>query len=122
MRRRAWPNGSGAVDNDNDDDGETGLRRRGGDGSSCARPPVLQREGSAREEAVDCLKEAVSTMMKEYQRARREVLYGLDELGWPLEEERAGVSVDAGSGDRKWVFFAFVLFLFFVCLSLCADN
>ncbi|CAN0276115.1 unnamed protein product, partial [Ectocarpus fasciculatus] len=70
---------------DDDDDEERGLR-------SSTEPPPLRRQSSLLE-TTGRLEEAVSRMMKDYQRARKEVLYGLDELGRPLEE--------ATSSDRE---------------------
>ncbi|CAN0403241.1 unnamed protein product, partial [Ectocarpus sp. 12 AP-2014] len=72
-----------------DDDEERGLR-------SSTEPPPLRRQSSLLE-TTGRLEEAVSRMMKDYQSARKEVLYGLDDLGRPLEEAASsGHEVDGG--------------------------
>lgn len=43
-------------------------------------------------EIAELLEEAVHRLMKDYNTARREVLYGLDEQGRPLEENGGGAS------------------------------
>ncbi|CAM9649077.1 unnamed protein product, partial [Ectocarpus sp. 13 AM-2016] len=72
-----------------DDDEERGIR-------SSTQPSPLRRQSSLLE-TTGRLEEAVTRMMKDYQSARKEVLYGLDDLGRPLEEAASsGQEVDGG--------------------------
>ncbi|CAN0374200.1 unnamed protein product, partial [Ectocarpus sp. 12 AP-2014] len=72
-----------------DDDEERGIR-------SSTEPSPLRRQSSLLE-TTGRLEEAVSRMMKDYQSARKEVLYGLDDLGRPLEEAASsGQEVEGG--------------------------
>lgn len=60
--------------------------------------PARTTRQSSLGETTERLEEAVAKLMKDYQRARKEVLYGLDDLGRPLEE--SGAAAAAGGGDE----------------------
>eukprot|EP00903_Cladosiphon_okamuranus_P012797 g11961.t1 len=74
-----------------DVDEEKGLRS----------PPPARRLSSLRE-TTERLEDAVARVMKDYQRARKEVLYGLDDLGRPLEEAAAARGAGGFGGGRLW--------------------
>eukprot|EP00904_Undaria_pinnatifida_P008100 jgi/Undpi1/441/HiC_scaffold_1.g00437.m1 len=63
--------------------------------------PCRSRQTSV-QEATERLEEAVSKLMSDYDRARREILYGLDELGQPLDSSDEGTPSEAryGEGSR----------------------
>lgn len=56
--------------------------------------PCRSRQTSV-QEATERLEEAVSKLMSDYDRARREILYGLDELGQPLDSSDEGTPSEA---------------------------
>lgn len=59
-------------------------------------PPRLERRQSSLRETTERLDSAMGRAMEAYQRARMEVLYGLDEHGRPLEE--AAAADESGDG------------------------
>ena len=92
-------------------DGSTAVTDGGGGvdeekGLQCPSPPPARRQSrqSSLLETKERLEDAVARVMKDYQRARKEVLYGLDDLGRPLEEAAAAAAASGGDesagGDR----------------------
>ena len=62
--------------------------------------PRTTRQSSLRE-TTERLEDAVVKAMTDYQRARKEVLFGLDDLGRPPEEVGAAVTAGRDQGDGQ---------------------
>lgn len=62
-------------------------------------PPAARRQSSLRE-TTERLEDAVARVMEDYQRARKQVLYGLDDLGRPLEEAATAREAGGSGGER----------------------